>query len=94
MVEIDNIKYKNSTGIKIELSGRLTKRFTASRAIHKIRMKGSLQNFDHLKHKIRHSQKPSSSILRGNIKPNIQYNVMKWASARYGFVDNRPHRLS
>ena len=33
-------------GVRLEAKGRLTKRFTASRSVFKIKWKGSLKNID------------------------------------------------
>jgi hypothetical protein len=40
------IKYKNIGGIKLEIKGRLTKRYRADRAIYKVKWKGGLRNID------------------------------------------------
>ena len=68
---ISNIlKYKNIGGVRLEVKGRLTKRFTASRSIFKIKWKGSLKNIDSSYGGL------SSVMLRGNIKSNIQYSAI------------------
>jgi len=55
------------SGLKIEGTGRLTKRLTASRSINKITYKGSLKNN-------KSSIKGLSSImLKGYVKSNLQY---------------------
>lgn len=65
----NSIKYKNLNGIRLEVKGRLTKRYRADRAIFKIRWKGGLKNIDS-------SFKGLSSVnLRGFNKPNIEYSV-------------------
>jgi Mitochondrial ribosomal protein (VAR1) len=62
------LKYKSIAGIRLEAKGRLTRRFTASRSVFKIKWKGSLKNIDS-------SYKGLSSvILRGYIKSNVQYS--------------------
>ena len=61
------IKNKAITGVRLEASGRLSKRHTASRSISKLRYKGSLINNDSSLKQL------SSEILRGNIKTNLQY---------------------
>jgi hypothetical protein len=67
----NNIKYKNMGGLKIELKGRLTKRFRADRSLFKVKWKGGLKNIDS-------SYKGLSSvILRGHMKPNVDYTFMK-----------------
>lgn len=77
-----NIKYKWVTGICLSANGRLTKRYTASRAVHKIRYYGSLQNFDYLKQNLINSN-PSAVLLRGLNKPNVQ-NSFITANKRIG----------
>ncbi len=42
----NDIKYKNIRGIKLEVKGRLTKRYRADRAILKTKWKGGLKNID------------------------------------------------
>jgi hypothetical protein len=67
---LNSLRYKNVGGIRLETKGRLTRRFTASRSVFKIRWKGSLKNIDS-------SYKGLSSImLRGYAKPNIQYSLI------------------
>jgi hypothetical protein len=63
----DRINNKYITGIRLEASGRLSRRFTASRSLSKLKYKGSLRN--------RNSSYKglSSIIMRGNIKSNLQY---------------------
>ena len=68
---LDNIKYKHVTGFRLETSGRLTRRYTASRSISKLRYKGNLLNIDS-------SYRGLSSVLvRGNLKSNVQYTKLK-----------------
>jgi hypothetical protein len=56
-------------GVRLEVKGRLTRRFTASRAVFKIRWKGGLKNIDS-------SYKGLSSVLlRGHAKSNVQYSM-------------------
>ena len=65
---LNSLKYKDMGGIRLEAKGRLTRRFTASRSVFKIKWKGSLKNMNS-------SYKGLSSImLRGYIKSNIQYS--------------------
>lgn len=64
---LDHIKYKSVTGVRTEVSGRLSRRFTASRSVFKFMYKGSLKNRDSSHKSL------SSTILRGHVKPNIQY---------------------
>lgn len=59
--------YKTVTGVRVEASGRLTKRLTAARAISKFKYKGSLKH-------IHSSYKGlSSEMLRNQLKGNIDY---------------------
>jgi hypothetical protein len=61
------IKYKSISGIRLEVTGRLTRRLTAARSVFKLKYKGSLKNIDS-------SYKGLSSVvLRGHVKSNIQY---------------------
>ena len=65
---LNSLKHKNMAGVRLEAKGRLTRRFTASRSVFKIKWKGSLKNIDS-------SYKGLSSILlRGHVKANIQYS--------------------
>lgn len=67
----DSIKYKNMSGIQIEVKGRLTKRYRADRSIFTLKRKGGLKNIDS-------SFKGLSSVLfRGNTKSNINYSFSK-----------------
>src|SRR5947199_2756257 len=45
-VILRDIKYKHVTGFRLETSGRLTRRYTASRSVSKLRYKGNLLNID------------------------------------------------
>jgi Mitochondrial ribosomal protein (VAR1) len=65
-----DIKYKHIIGFRIEASGRLTRRYTASRSISKLRYKGNLLNIDS-------SYKGLSSLLlRNNNKSNLQFTKL------------------
>jgi Mitochondrial ribosomal protein (VAR1) len=65
-----NLKHRKMAGIKIEAKGRLTKRFTASRSVFKMKWKGGLKNVDS-------SFKGLSAImLRGHVKSNLQYSLL------------------
>ena len=57
-------------GVRLEAKGRLTRRFTASRSVFKIKWKGTLKNIDATYRGL------SSAILRGNIKSNVQYSII------------------
>jgi hypothetical protein len=64
---LNSIKHKTISGVRLEATGRLTRRLTASRSIFKFKYKGSLKNIDS-------SYKNLSSVmLRGHVKSNIQY---------------------
>jgi hypothetical protein len=67
---INSLKYKNMAGVRLEAKGRLTRRFTASRSVFKIKWKGSLKNIDSSYRGL------SSVILRGHIKSNVQYSMV------------------
>jgi Mitochondrial ribosomal protein (VAR1) len=70
-IVLKNIKYKHVTGFRLEASGRLTRRYTASRSISKLRYKGNLLNIDSSYRGL------SSVLLKGNLKSNIQYTKLK-----------------
>jgi hypothetical protein len=71
------IKYKRVSGIRIETSGRLTKRYTASRSQHKVRYKGNLENtYSSIKGY-------PSVVLRGSFKPNLEYTKL-YSKSRIG----------
>jgi hypothetical protein len=66
----NNLKHKHIGGVRLETKGRLTKRFTASRSVFKLKWKGSLKNIDS-------SYKGLSSVLlRNNNKSNIQFTKL------------------
>jgi len=66
-VVLNCIKHKYISGVRLEATGRLTRRLTAARSIFKLKYKGSLKNIDS-------SYKGLSSVLlRGHVKSNIQY---------------------
>lgn len=71
---LDNVilllKHKSMAGVRLEAKGRLTRRFTASRSVFKIKWKGSLKNIDSSYRGL------SSVILRGHLKSNVQYSVI------------------
>lgn len=67
---INLLKYKEMTGARLEAKGRLTRRFTASRSVFKIKWKGSLKNIDSSYRGL------SSIILRGHLKSNVQYSIV------------------
>jgi hypothetical protein len=61
------LKHKITSGIKLQGTGRLTKRLTASRSISKSIGKGSLKN------KTSSYNGLSTVVLRGYVKSNLQY---------------------
>jgi hypothetical protein len=65
----NSIKYKTLRGIKIEVKGRLTKRYRADRSIYLLRWKGGLKNVDSSYRRL------STTLLRGNVKPNTSYSL-------------------
>ncbi len=69
-IVLKNIKYKHVTGFRLEASGRLTRRYTASRSISKLRYKGNLLNIDSSYRGL------SSVLLKGNLKSNVQYTKL------------------
>jgi hypothetical protein len=68
---LSNIKYKHVTGFRLEVSGRITRRYTASRSISKLRYKGNLLNIDSSYRGL------SSVLLKGNLKSNIQHTKLR-----------------
>jgi len=70
-VILKNIKYKHVTGFRLETKGRLTRRYTASRSVSKLRYKGNLLNIDSSYRGL------SSVLLKGNQKSNLQYTKLK-----------------
>ena len=66
-----NIGYKNISGIRIEVSGRLTKRYRADKSVSTIKYKGGLMNIDSTLKDIK------SIKFRGNANTNISYSMTK-----------------
>lgn len=63
------VGYKNMAGIRLEVKGRLTKRYRADRSIYSLKWKGGLKNIDS-------SFRGLSSVLfRGNSKSNVSYSI-------------------
>jgi hypothetical protein len=67
---LNNLKYKHVTGFRLETKGRLTRRFTASRSISKVRYKGNLLEIDSSYRGL------SSVLLKGNLKSNVQFTKL------------------
>ena len=68
---LSNIRYKHVTGFRLEVSGRITRRYTASRSVSKLRYKGNLLNIDSSYRGL------SSVLLKGNLKSNVQHTKLK-----------------
>jgi hypothetical protein len=65
----NSIHYKNMAGVRLEVKGRLTKRYRADRSVFSLKLKGGLRNVDS-------SFKGLSSVLfRGNTQSNISYSL-------------------
>lgn len=45
-VVLNRLKHNKIRGVRIEAKGRLTRRYTASRSVYKMRYKGGLKNVD------------------------------------------------
>jgi hypothetical protein len=65
----NSINYKNMSGIRLEVKGRLTKRNRADRAIFKVRWKGGLKNV--------YSSYKGLSVerMRGYLNSNVEYSI-------------------
>jgi len=66
----NNLKYKHVTGFRLEARGRLSRRYTASRSVFKLKYKGNLLNLDSSYGGL------SSVLLKGNLKSNLQYTEL------------------
>lgn len=65
----NSINYKNTNGVRLEVKGRLTRRYRADRAVYKLKWKGGLRNIDS-------SYKGLSSVnYRGSTLPNVEYSI-------------------
>jgi len=76
-VVLQQINYKRLSGVRLEASGRVTRRYTAERSVKKIRYKGNLVDHDSSNKGL------SSVILKGNLKPNLQYSKL-YSKTRIG----------
>lgn len=74
---LNTIKYKWVTGIRLEAAGRLTRRYTASRAVFKFRYKGSLKNTDYSRKLDFMNNSMPNVILRNLVKSNSQHSFLK-----------------
>ncbi len=66
---LSSLKYKNIGGIRLEIKGRLTKRYRADRSIFKVRWKGGLKNIDSSYKGL------SSPNIRGYANSNVEYSI-------------------
>ena len=66
-VVLGSIKYKSINGVRLEASGRLSKRITAARSISSVKYTGGLKTTDSSYKRF------SSVILRGNERSNLQF---------------------
>jgi len=66
----NNLKYRHVTGFRLEARGRLSRRYTASRSVFKLKYKGNLLNLDSSYGGL------SSVMLKGNLKSNLQYTEL------------------
>ena len=73
----NSIHYKNMGGIRLEINGRLTKRYRADRSINFVKWKGGLKNIDSS------FQRLTSVLFRGNTNSNTSYSLSK-AKRRIG----------
>lgn len=64
---ITNLKYRHVTGFRLQAKGRLTRRYTASRSLSKVKYAGNLLDIDSSYLRL------SSVLLKGNLKSNVQY---------------------
>jgi len=67
---LKTLKHNKLFGVRVEAKGRLTRRFTASRSVYKMRYKGGLKNVESSFGGL------SAVILRGNIQSNVQYSFL------------------
>lgn len=67
---LKTLKHLKLAGVRIEAKGRLTKRFTASRSVFKMKYKGGLKNVDSSFKGI------PAVMLRGIVKSNVQYSFL------------------
>jgi hypothetical protein len=68
---LNSIKHKAVSGIRLEASGRLTRRITAAKSVYKFKYIGNLRNIDSS------ILNRSSVILRGNLRSNLQLSKIK-----------------
>jgi len=83
-IALYNLKYKTINGIRIQASGRLTKRLTALRSISKFKQKGTLKNVYSSFYGM------STIMLIGYMKSNLQY-IRKNYNNRNGSYGIKTH---
>ena len=66
---LNSVKYKNIGGLKLEVKGRLTRRYRADKALYKLNWIGGLKNIESSYNKL------SSILYRGYSKPNVSYSI-------------------
>ena len=64
---ISGLKAKWVKGVKLDIRGRLTKRFKASRSLAKLSIKGNLSNYELKGNNYR-------IMLRGDLKSNLEHS--------------------
>ena len=67
---LSTLKHSRLRGIRIEPKGRLTRRFTASRSVFKMKWIGGLKNVDSSFRGF------PATMLRGHVKSNVQYSII------------------
>ena len=65
----ESIKYKNIAGIRLEVKGRLTRRYRADKSVFKFKQKGGIQNMYSSKQRI------PSVVFRGYADANVEYSI-------------------
>lgn len=68
---LSKLKYRHVSGYRLEAKGRLSKRHTASRSVHKVYYNGNLLDIDSSFRGL------SCVILKGNLRSNLQYTKVK-----------------
>jgi hypothetical protein len=56
-------------GVRLEVKGRLTRRYRADRAVYKLKWKGGLKNIESSFNRL------SSVLYRGHLKSNVAYSI-------------------
>lgn len=68
---LDTLRYKLVKGIRVELAGRLTKRYKAARSVFKLRYRGNIRN------ELSSRQFSTAIMLRGSEESNVQYHYTR-----------------